>query len=72
VLRLETGQRPTELAAELGSVSIVLTASRWQDQAVIEDDGAGFAPETIALDGSLTVESSERGGTTGAVEVPVR
>jgi signal transduction histidine kinase len=73
--------------AQAGSVSVVLTRGDGRIKAVIEDDGTGFAPETIGergiglvgmrerielLDGSLTVESSERSGTTVAVEVPVR
>jgi signal transduction histidine kinase len=73
--------------AQASSVSVVLTRGDGRIKAVIEDDGTGFAPETIGeggiglvgmrerielLDGSLTVESSERSGTTVAVEVPVR
>jgi signal transduction histidine kinase len=73
--------------AHASSVSVVLTRGDGRIKAVIEDDGTGFAPETIGesgiglvgmrerielLDGSLTVESSERSGTTVAVEVPVR
>jgi signal transduction histidine kinase len=72
--------------AQASSVSIVLTRGDGRIKAVIEDDGRGFEPETIGegiglvgmrerielLDGSLTVESSERSGTTIAIEVPVR
>ena len=73
--------------AQANSVSVVLTRGDGRIKAVIEDDGTGFEPETIGesgiglvgmrerielLDGSLTVESSERSGTTVAVEVPVR
>jgi signal transduction histidine kinase len=73
--------------AQAQSVSVVVTRSDGRIKAVIEDDGTGFEPETISdggigllgmrerielLDGSLTVESSERSGTTVAVEVPVR
>jgi signal transduction histidine kinase len=72
--------------AQAHSVSVVVTRSDGRIKAVIEDDGTGFEPETIGeggigllgmrerielLDGSLTVESSERSGTTVAVEVPV-
>jgi signal transduction histidine kinase len=72
--------------AQAHSVSVVVTRSDGRIKAVIEDDGTGFEPETIRdggigllgmrerielLDGSLTVESSERSGTTVAVEVPV-
>ena len=72
--------------AQAQSVSVVVTRSDGRIKAVIEDDGTGFEPETISdggigllgmrerielLDGSLTVESSERSGTTVAVEVPV-
>ncbi len=73
--------------AQASSVSVVLTRGDGRIKAVIEDDGTGFEPETAGgegiglvgmrerielLDGSLTVESSERSGTTVAVEVPVR
>jgi signal transduction histidine kinase len=73
--------------ARAHSVSVVLNRGDGRIKAVIEDDGTGFAPETVGeggiglvgmrerielLDGSLTVESSERSGTTVAVEVPVR
>ena len=73
--------------AQAHSVSVVVTRGDGRIKAVIEDDGTGFEPETIGesgigligmrerielLDGSLTVESSERSGTTVAVEVPVR
>jgi signal transduction histidine kinase len=72
--------------AQASSVSIVLTRGDGRIKAVIEDDGRGFEPETMGegiglvgmrerielLDGSLTVESSERSGTTIAIEVPVR
>jgi signal transduction histidine kinase len=72
--------------AQAHSVSVVLTRGDGRIKAVIEDDGTGFEPETAGgegiglvgmrerielLDGSLTVESSERSGTTVAVEVPV-
>ncbi len=72
--------------AQAHSVSVVVTRGDGRIKAVIEDDGTGFEPETIRdggigllgmrerielLDGSLTVESSERSGTTVAVEVPV-
>jgi signal transduction histidine kinase len=73
--------------AHASRVSVVLTRGDGRIKAVIEDDGTGFAPETVGesgiglvgmrerielLDGSLIVESSERSGTTVAVEVPVR
>ena len=73
--------------AQAGNVSVVLTRSDGTIKAVIEDDGTGFEPAASAgegiglvgmrerielLDGSLTVESSPRSGTTVAVEVPVR
>ena len=72
--------------AQANSVSVVLTRGDGRIKAVIEDDGTGFEPEASSegiglvgmrerielLDGSLTVESSERSGTTVAVEVPVR
>jgi signal transduction histidine kinase len=72
--------------AQASNVSIVLTRGGGRIKAVIEDDGRGFQPETMGegiglvgmrerielLDGSLTVESSERSGTTIAIEVPVR
>jgi len=73
--------------AQARSVSVVVTRGDGRIKTVIEDDGTGFEPETIGeggiglvgmrerielLDGSLTVESSERSGTTVAVEVPVR
>jgi signal transduction histidine kinase len=72
--------------AQASSVSVVLTRGDGRIKAVIEDDGTGFEPETAGgegiglvgmrerielLDGSLTLESSERSGTTVAVEVPV-
>jgi signal transduction histidine kinase len=72
--------------AQASSVSVVVTRGDGRIKAVIEDDGKGFEPETAGgkgiglvgmrerielLDGSLTVESSERTGTTVAVEVPV-
>ena len=68
-------------------MSVVLTRKGQSVVAVVEDDGRGFDParpredglglvgmrERIALlDGRVTVESSERGGTTVVVEVPVR
>jgi signal transduction histidine kinase len=67
-------------------VSVLLTRSDGRIKAVIEDDGTGFDPEAGTadgigligmrerielLDGTLAVESSERSGTTVAVEVPV-
>jgi two-component system, NarL family, sensor histidine kinase DevS len=73
--------------AQAHTVSVVVTRGDGRIKAVIEDDGTGFKPETIGvsgiglvgmrerielLDGSLTVESSERNGTTVALEVPVR
>jgi two-component system, NarL family, sensor histidine kinase DevS len=73
--------------AQAHTVSVVVTRGDGRIKAVIEDDGTGFEPETIGvsgiglvgmrerielLDGSLTVESSERNGTTVALEVPVR
>jgi signal transduction histidine kinase len=72
--------------AQANSVSVVLTRGDGRIKAVIEDDGTGFDPEVgsegiglvgmreriALLDGSLAVESSERSGTTVAVEVPVR
>jgi signal transduction histidine kinase len=72
--------------AQANSVSVVFTRGDGRIKAVIEDDGMGFEPEAGSegiglvgmrerielLDGSLTVESSERSGTTVAVEVPVR
>jgi len=66
-------------------VSVLLTRADGRIKAVIEDDGTGFEPgrtdgdgigligmrERIELlDGSLVVESSDRSGTTIAVEVP--
>jgi signal transduction histidine kinase len=66
-------------------VSVFLTRTNGRVKAVIEDDGRGFDPSAIdgggiglvgmrerieLLDGTLTVESSERSGTTVAVEVP--
>jgi signal transduction histidine kinase len=72
--------------AQASSVSVVVTRGDGRIKAVIVDDGKGFEPETAGgegiglvgmrerielLDGSLTVESSERTGTTVAVEVPV-
>jgi signal transduction histidine kinase len=72
--------------AQASNVSVVVTRGDGRIKAVIEDDGTGFEPETAGgegiglvgmrerielLDGSLTVESSERTGTTVAVEVPV-
>jgi signal transduction histidine kinase len=72
--------------AHAKSVSIVLTRREGSVTALIEDDGRGFTPaetredglgmlgmqERIALvGGQLTVESSQAGGTTIAVEVPV-
>jgi two-component system, NarL family, sensor histidine kinase DevS len=73
--------------AQASTVSVVLTRKGQSVVAVVEDDGRGFDPtqtreeglglvgmrERIALlGGRVTVESSERGGTTVAVEVPVR
>ena len=73
--------------AQANTVSVVLTRKGQSVVAVVEDDGRGFDPaqareeglglvgmhERIALlDGRVTVESTERGGTTVAVEVPVR
>ena len=73
--------------AQASTVSVVLTRKGQSVVAVVEDDGRGFDPtqtrdeglglvgmrERIALlDGRVTVESSERGGTTVVVEVPVR
>jgi two-component system, NarL family, sensor histidine kinase DevS len=66
-------------------VSVLLTATGGKIKAVIEDDGKGFDPsdpgdgvgllgirERMALlDGTLTVESGESGGTTIAAEVPL-
>ncbi len=66
-------------------VSVLLAASGGKIKAVIEDDGKGFDPtepgdgvgllgirERMALlDGTLTVESGESGGTTIAAEVPL-
>jgi signal transduction histidine kinase len=73
--------------AQATTVSVVLTKKGNGVVAVIEDDGRGFDPsqavdgalglvgmrERIALlGGRVTIESSEAGGTTVAVEVPVR
>ncbi|HEU4941736.1 MAG TPA: sensor histidine kinase, partial [Gaiellaceae bacterium] len=73
--------------AQATTVSVVLTKKGDRVVAVIEDDGQGFDPsetredglgllgmrERIALlRGRVTVESSAEGGTTVAVEVPVR
>ncbi|HEY2937795.1 MAG TPA: GAF domain-containing sensor histidine kinase [Gaiellaceae bacterium] len=73
--------------AQAKRVSIVLARREGSVTAVIEDDGRGFAAdearedglgilgmqERIALlDGRLAVESSPGGGTTLAVEVPLR
>ena len=66
-------------------VSVLLAAAGGKIKAVIEDDGKGFDPsesgagvgllgirERMALlDGTLTVESGESGGTTIAAEVPL-
>jgi signal transduction histidine kinase len=67
-------------------VTVLLARADAKIKVVIEDDGTGFAPERARsdgigligmreriqlLDGTLTVESSERSGTTVAVEVPV-
>jgi signal transduction histidine kinase len=66
-------------------VSVLLAATAGKIKAVIEDDGKGFDPsepgdgvgllgirERMALlDGTLTVESGESGGTTIAAEVPL-
>jgi signal transduction histidine kinase len=66
-------------------VSVLLTATGGKIKVVIEDDGKGFDPsepgdgvgllgirERMALlDGTLTVESGESGGTTIAAEVPL-
>jgi len=67
-------------------VSVLVTRADGRIKAVIEDDGRGFDPESTGsdgvgligmrerielLDGLLAVESSERSGTTVAVEVPV-
>jgi len=66
-------------------VSVLLTRADGRIKAVIEDDGTGFEPDRTdgdgigligmrerieLLDGSLAVESSDRSGTTIAVEVP--
>jgi signal transduction histidine kinase len=71
--------------AQAQRVSVFLTRTNGRVKAVIEDDGRGFDPSAIdgggiglvgmrerieLLDGTLTVESSERSGTTVAVEVP--
>ena len=68
--------------AQASRVSVFLTRNDGRIKAVIEDDGAGFDPATATgggiglvgmrerielLDGSLTVESSERSGTTVAI-----
>ena len=73
--------------AQANHVSIVLARREGSVTALIEDDGRGFTPgetredglgilgmqERIALvEGHLTVESSPGGGTTLAVEVPLR
>jgi signal transduction histidine kinase len=73
--------------AQANHVSIVLARREGSVTALIEDDGRGFTPgdtreeglgmlgmqERIALvGGQLTVESSRGGGTTLAVEVPLR
>jgi signal transduction histidine kinase len=73
--------------AQASSVSVLLTRKDGSAAAVIEDDGRGFdsgqAPggglglvgmrERIGLlDGRLTIESSEGGGTTVVAEVPIR
>ena len=73
--------------AQASTVSVVLTRKGQSVVAVVEDNGRGFDParareeglglvgmrERIALlDGRVTVESTERGGTTVVVEVPVR
>ena len=73
--------------AQASIVSVVLTRKGQSVVAVVEDDGRGFDParareeglgllgmrERIALlDGRVTIESTGRGGTTVAVEVPVR
>jgi signal transduction histidine kinase len=71
--------------ARAGRVSVLLTRTNGRVKAVIEDDGTGFDPSAAdgggiglvgmrerieLLDGTLTVESSSRTGTTVAVEVP--
>ncbi len=71
--------------ARAARVSVLLTRTDGSVKAVIEDDGTGFDPSAAdgggiglvgmrerieLLDGTLTVESSERTGTTVAVEVP--
>ena len=68
-------------------VSILVVRRGDAVAAVVEDDGSGFEPSTAReaglglagmrermalVDGALRVESSEGGGTTIAVEVPVR
>ena len=73
--------------AHANAISVVLTKKRDRVTALIEDDGQGFDPsqesgdglgllgmrERIALlRGRVAVESSEGGGTTVVVEVPVR
>lgn len=73
--------------AQARTVSVVLTRNADRIVAVVEDDGQGFDPsearddglgllgmqERIALlQGRVTVESREQGGTMVAVEVPVR
>ena len=68
-------------------VSILVVKRGDAVAALVEDDGSGFEPSTARaeglglagmrermalVDGVLRVESSEGGGTTIAVEVPVR
>jgi signal transduction histidine kinase len=73
--------------AHAENVSILLVRRGDIATAVIEDDGDGFDPETVdgeglgllgmrervaLFDGTVTIESSARSGTTLAVEVPLR
>jgi signal transduction histidine kinase len=72
--------------ARASRVSVVVTRKPGAVSVLIEDDGRGFAADEVQLDGfglmgmrerlellegRLTIESSERGGTTIAAEVPV-
>lgn len=73
--------------ARASQASIVVSRKEGSVLILIEDDGRGSAPDTVdnegigligirehieLLEGRLTVESSESGGTTIAAEVPLR
>jgi signal transduction histidine kinase len=73
--------------AQAQNVSILLVRRSGSVTLVIEDDGTGFDPELLSreglglvgmrervglLDGRLRIESSPAGGTTLAVDIPLR